>query len=586
MLLLHFSTLCIFLCLSKLSVLAERLYPRTDEFTAGDLCAIIDQRSAIANDRLYFTGGHYAFYEGASGTQDKLYWINLNTSFAVNEAIHPAQLRSVPSEGTQSETGAFFVDPTNDVLYSYGGFDDATAVNYMMAYNASSESWSRKTISGGKFNSLNRLASLSASSLNTDEGLGFVLGGWESDVKGMVIFNSSDPDNLSWTNNTDVHTPLTMGGTMQYLRLGEKGILVAIGGYDTDYVNKNLTGWSWDLRSMANISVYDIDSATWYNVTAQGDIPDERSEFCSVVSASPDGSSFQITIYGGWNLFDGTPNEDVYVLTIPSFQWIKISDSGNTETSIGSSIGRKDHLCHLYNERSMVVLGGNINSGSTALNSNSSTACNSSYPAIRVLDVTDFSWQSEWNPSPDAYEVPSAISVVIGGSTSGGATMNEPTGGFNDSSLSTILSKTVSLYNGTSTTSSSSSSSSSSSTTSSTTSKSSSHTGAIVGGVIGGLAIIAIIALGFFFLRRRSRRSKQKATTNQQWTGELEGTQPVAKQGWSSELPAQANRNETKSPTGYQKVDQQAPLVELDGGWHGHEAGQGDTQGEGTARRR
>jgi len=57
-----------------------------------------------------------------------------------------------------------------------------------------------------------------------------------------------------------------------------------------------------------------------FNVTASGDIPDQRVDFCSTVSLSADDSSFQITIYGGWNLFEGNAFEDVYVLAIPSFR--------------------------------------------------------------------------------------------------------------------------------------------------------------------------------------------------------------------------------------------------------------------------
>lgn len=184
---------------------------------------------------------------------------------------------------------------------------------------------------------------------------------------------------------------------------------------------------------MDRIMVYDIQSTTWYvpwsirwytqertlnsqtrfNVTANGDIPNPRSEFCSVASASPDDSSFQITIYGGWSLFEGRAFDDVYVLSIPSFRWVKVDDKAtNKEAQLPGQIGRKGMTCQIYGDRQMLVLGGGVNMGQNQVNGQT---CNTSYPAIRLLDTTTLAWLDQYNSVVEPYGVPQVVYNIIGG---------------------------------------------------------------------------------------------------------------------------------------------------------------------------
>lgn len=48
------------------------------------------------------------------------------------------------------------------------------------------------------------------------------------------------------------------------------------------------------LIDMSNITIYDIDSNTWYYQTATGSVPPPRSEFCAVGLAPGDNSSFEM----------------------------------------------------------------------------------------------------------------------------------------------------------------------------------------------------------------------------------------------------------------------------------------------------
>ena len=120
-------------------------------------------------------------------------------------------------------------------------------------------------------------------------------------------------------------------------------------------------------------------------------------------------------MYGGSGLALSLPRcyEQVYVLSIPSFQWISISDQGNQEAlSHQEDIGRMGHTCNLYGDRQMIVLGGNITSGPNPINIQS---CNTSWPALRVLDTTTFVWQTQFNPTPSDYAVPDQVYSIIGG---------------------------------------------------------------------------------------------------------------------------------------------------------------------------
>lgn len=132
-----------------------------------------------------------------------------------------------------------------------------------------------------------------------------------------------------------------------------------------------------------------------------------------MVSAAPDDSSFQITIYGGWSLFSERAFEEVYVLSIPSFRWIKVDDQAtNIEASLPDQIGRMGMTCQTRGDRQMLVLGGGVRLGPNQVNGQT---CNTSYPAIRLLDTTTFTWLDQYRSVIEPYGVPRVVYNIIGG---------------------------------------------------------------------------------------------------------------------------------------------------------------------------
>jgi LPXTG-motif cell wall-anchored protein len=247
---------------------------------------------------------------------------------------------------------------------------------------------------------------------------------------------------------------------------------------------------------MSQISVYDIASTSWFVVTASGAAPLPRRQFCAVVSAAPDQSSFQVTIFGG---FDGaeTDFEDVWVLTIPSFNWINVGSKNDGEVSATVNIGRSHHRCAIYNDAQMIVLGGSVREG-TPVPVNE-TSCKSLYPPIRVLDTTTYTWKTSFDDSLK-YTVPESVTMVIGGNGEGGATMSGPEKGFNFTALSAIFATPLGAK-----------ATATNSASPTPTPAPTSHTGAIAGGVVAGVAGLAILAgAAYFFIRRKRKADEVK----------------------------------------------------------------------------
>lgn len=82
----------------------------------------------------------------------------------------------------------------------------------------------------------------------------------------------------------------------------------------------------WELSS---VSMYDIGGQVWYQQSTAGDTPRWQYSGCSVVTSVPDQSSHSIYVFGGWGNSFGGPDGGVYVLSIPAFRWIRVSQESN-----------------------------------------------------------------------------------------------------------------------------------------------------------------------------------------------------------------------------------------------------------------
>lgn len=257
-----------------------------------------------------------------------------------------------------------------------------------------------------------------------------------SNVQVESLHNAGAPSsgayrNITWAGeqNQDGFTERADGVLVYVPGWGPGGILLGLGG---GVVGDNDTTDAFS--SMTTIDVYDIASSQWYHQETSGDeIPRVRVNPCAVVFSAPDASSFNIYMYGGQNLLPVGEQEqyaDVWILTIPSFTWIKVNlpDDGPP--------ARAGHAC-AARDGQVVVVGGYIGDDESA------PQCEQ--PGIHAFDASGLAWQSSFNAAadraPDAdadntvlagshgYRVPDIVQSVIGGSSDGGATATQPASG-------------------------------------------------------------------------------------------------------------------------------------------------------------
>ena len=159
---------------------------------------------------------------------------------------------------------------------------------------------------------------------------------------------------MSWRNETVPGDP-TIRGFLHYLPIGESGVLVQFGGerLTANKFNSASTlvlllcvihcGLSANVidvhqNDISEIQVYDIATGKWYTQKATGNpfppsgsrdeiLPEDRVLGCSVVMTAPDNSSYNIYMLGGQTQSISLPGyrlNDMWVLSIPSFNWIKV----------------------------------------------------------------------------------------------------------------------------------------------------------------------------------------------------------------------------------------------------------------------
>ncbi|KAK0715127.1 hypothetical protein B0H67DRAFT_553715 [Lasiosphaeris hirsuta] len=434
--------------------------------TQTKVCKRWSQQTALLNGTLYIYGGQAKTF--AEQTTDT--W---NNDFLVLDLTKSWDISSPSLSGLSQPSGppavanGYLWNDFND-LYLYGGeFADNPYVEpapvSLWKYSIASKTWaeymSPRTSAGNHSDGGDVPVQRSAegAGLSVPElGLSWYFGGhldlsttpgWSNQIARVYLKSLLEFTHPTYINDGvyaladgtgagdgGAYRNITQGGLQADSGFTERadGVLVFVPGWGEKGVLIGLAGGTADTFSetLSTLDVYDIARSEWYHQQTSGTPPSVRVNPCAVIASAPDTSSFQIYLFGGQNLQpyrEQVQYSDMYILSIPSFTWIKVDQSNSNPPP-----PRAGHTCNLRDGQ-IVVIGGYIGT---------SPACES--PGIFVFNATSLTWSSRFTALPHqpdlysensvlansfGYKVPDAVAAVIGGNSNGGATATTPAAG-------------------------------------------------------------------------------------------------------------------------------------------------------------
>ncbi|KAJ3571237.1 hypothetical protein NPX13_g5448 [Xylaria arbuscula] len=362
--------------------------------SATDVCKRWAGQSAVLNGTLYYYGGRVKTDEDQTDNEWTNDFITIDLTKSWEVSSPSVNGLAQPSGPPAVSLGYLWND--YDHLFLYGGEFDWPSTNPVdistWMYDIKAETWTEfknPETSAGQYSdaggqSVQRAAEGAGVSV-PELGLSWFFGGhldwattpgWSNQIprvylksllefthpgyansQVMSLTNAGAPEggayrNVTWAGdqNQDGFTERADGVLVYVPGWGPGGILLGLGGGVT---TDNDTADAF--ASMTTIDVYDIASSQWYHQKTSGDeIPQVRVNPCAVVFSAPDASSFNIYMYGGQNLLpvdEQVQYTDIWILTIPSFTWIKVDSPDNEPPA------RAGHSC-AARDGQIVVVGG------------------------------------------------------------------------------------------------------------------------------------------------------------------------------------------------------------------------------------
>ncbi|KAK3340756.1 hypothetical protein B0H65DRAFT_529606 [Neurospora tetraspora] len=499
-----------------------------------NFCRIFSHQTAVIDNKLYIDGGFINYNPisqyPANYTNTALLYLDLTT---ITESGMPPLLSTSPPKNSSVPSvhgAALWADQLNKRLYLFGGEPPPSlpASNYYLpslwSFDAVSEGWElaapKNNPNQVKIDGVSYGAGVSVE----ERGEGYYFGGWISDgstgnstgvASGALVKFDFDEGQWSVNEGPDQDGNVKIGraeGATVFIPIGDGGMLVYFGGVmqsqsEDDKKSGNVTT---EGQPMEMIYLYDVLSSKWYVQNATGEVPGKRRRFCAGATWAGDRSSYNIYIYGGASTPpDNHPGyDDVYILTIPSFQWLKLypKPSGNSDPSQNNQQGgaypHHSLTCNVISQAQMLIIGGSFPL---------STDCDvPSQFGTHNLDLGEQNAKKEpwqlFNPNMTTYVVPDVVVKAVGGGKDGGATKKEPEKGWAHPDLSVLLTREAKFAARTATRSVPSATGSSDANRGGPgLSK-----GAIAGIAVGGaVAFVAVLVGACWFIRRHRQRRVQ-----------------------------------------------------------------------------
>ncbi|KAI9656088.1 MAG: hypothetical protein M1829_000443 [Trizodia sp. TS-e1964] len=450
------------------------------------MCLWYDIRAAVLRDTLYVDGGYLwdlpGMADGSYGqiVQDPnlsglLYSINFTQPFNISQNTSTIFQTTPKAAGAANNQAPNFYSGTmfsnDNELYLYGGVlrdtdsqinppADAVTGYERYQYGPVRTAWSVGFYNGQLPPNVTRYVTNGAGVNVPSENLGFYFSGMKRNDSGeirtkgrpqynatlaapaMISIDMSTMRAEKWTNLTLPSNVLARAGSeLAWVPVSQQGVLLAIGGVinpETAFLPltapQKVQSQAISPGFMQEISVFDVAAQKWYQQNTTGDVPGQLTQACSVVASAADGSSHNVYFYGGYDGLSATNSfsDDVYILSIPSFTWIKAYS--------GTSVhGRKGHRCAKIYPDQMIIVGGDT-VDKTCLQGG----------LIQIFNLNTLKFQDQYDPKVwSQYKVPDVVTAKIGGTPDGAATASKPST-WSDSALGPLFaaqySKTVPTY--------------------------------------------------------------------------------------------------------------------------------------------
>ena len=405
-------------CLVLLFGLVRPSYEQFDPLR--NFCRRWGHQTAVIDNKLYIDGGLVDYGTSVSPTttnysNDRLLYNDLG----VITDTFPTQFGNLTKPATVPSVngGTLWADTVNKIWYLYGGqYNTAPPDTFTLwAYDTLYNTWNSSSATSSDGSQVNRV-SYGAAAVDDSRGIGYYFGGWLSNAsvsgfgtRSLMTSNllAYDMNSSTFTNGSGPSTTDAFAeGVMSFIPASDGGMLVYFGGIKQPVGGGN---GSWTALSMDQIYLFDLANAKWYVQQATGRVPESRRRFCGGATWAQDQSSYNYYLYGGLPAVDqGYGFDDVYILSIPSFTWIKWYPDDN-------STGYPHHSlsCNVLSGSQMSIMGGYFTNSSF-------TDCD--VPKIwgqhnlnlGEQDVANAEWY-QYLRNVTSYQVPATIISAVGG---------------------------------------------------------------------------------------------------------------------------------------------------------------------------
>ncbi|KAH7129156.1 hypothetical protein EDB81DRAFT_846090 [Dactylonectria macrodidyma] len=488
-----------------------------------DFCRRFSHQTTVIDDKLYIDGGWVNFqgfqedHINASNTWlgyhdlDKLVdeWPDLIIDLNKNDSIPVVS------------GGVLWGDDVNKRFYLYGGewnVGYAQEFYHILSYDILYDTWDDFGLP--RINPPPKIASFGAGVGVSQTGMGYYYGGWisNSSMSGWTQPRTMSSnlytyayDSEKFAQGASPDDKPRAEGAMVWIPAGDPlGLLIYMGGVVSPDGNGTEAPQPFD-----EIFVFDATGNSWSTQTATGEIPQNRRQFCIDVAWAPDKSSFNIYLWGGLSVpppaVNTTSYNDIYILTLPSFIWVKAFPDHHGNATLPPEYGHYSASCNMVKSMSqLMVIGGTYTDTDNCDLAYDIWAQHNFWTGTFNNQGNNETYWAQYDSSVTSNVVPVDVYSVVGGDKNGNAKLKKPKAGFDSASrpiLEELMGRRPSISQRTPTRSITVPTNLS---TPSPSPSSGLSTGAIVGIAIGGAIGLALILLAWFCIGRRVVRRREE----------------------------------------------------------------------------